>query len=57
MAAREFIKLTPKIAEGIEKCDFNSGERRYINNIYIYIFAFKNSDLPLQSRHNKLYRE
>lgn len=49
--------MTPKIAEGIEKCDFNSGERRYINNIYIYIFAFKNSDLPLQSRHNKLYRE
>lgn len=57
LAAKEQIRVTPKLAEKFEKGDFYNNEKRLINNIFVYIYAFKNSNIPLQSMHHKLYKE
>lgn len=57
LAAKDLLKLTPKLAERLEKCEIYPNEKKFINSVYIFIYAFKNSGLPLQSMHQKLYKE
>lgn len=57
LVSREHFRLTPLMAEKIEKAESASTERRSVRQIYTYLFAFKYSGFPLQSLHYQLYSE
>lgn len=57
LVSRENFKLTPLMAEKIERAEGASTERRTVMQIYTYLFAFKHSGFPLQSLHYQLYSE